>query len=94
MFPAEPLSVTVDDQELLQTSFEPTELMSTYVLALAVCDFASRGTRLADDTLVRTFQPGSTILEVLLLLWCSSSAPCWALRLTEPRLCPGPGLGP
>lgn len=50
----ETLNITMDGQELLQTSFEPTKLMSTYVLALAVCDFAFRGTRLADNTLVRT----------------------------------------
>lgn len=49
----ETLNVTMDGQELLLTSYKPTQLMSTYVLALAVCDFAFRGIRLADNTLVR-----------------------------------------
>lgn len=44
----------MEGQELLQTSYEPTKPMSTYVLALAVCDFGFRSTRLADNTLART----------------------------------------
>lgn len=54
LFPPEPLRICLEGQELLQTSYEPTEPMSTYVLALAVCDFGFRSTRLADDTLART----------------------------------------
>lgn len=54
LFLTEPINVTLDGQELLQTSFQPTKLMSTYVLALSVCDFAFRETRLADNTLVIT----------------------------------------
>uniref|UniRef100_H3D2Y9 Aminopeptidase n=1 Tax=Tetraodon nigroviridis TaxID=99883 RepID=H3D2Y9_TETNG len=51
----EPLNVTMDGEKLLLTSFEPTQLMSTYVLALAVCDFTFRETRLADNTLIRVW---------------------------------------
>lgn len=54
LFLTEPINITLDGQELLQTSYQPTKPMSTYVLALAVCDFGFRGTRLADNTLVIT----------------------------------------
>ena len=33
------VNITMQGQSLLQTSFEPTEVMSTYLLAFIVCDF-------------------------------------------------------
>uniref|UniRef100_A0A3Q0RHY1 Aminopeptidase n=1 Tax=Amphilophus citrinellus TaxID=61819 RepID=A0A3Q0RHY1_AMPCI len=36
----EPVNITTSDgMDLIQTSFEPTEIMSTYLLAFIVCDF-------------------------------------------------------
>ena len=81
----------MEGQELLQTSFEATKLMSTYVLALAVCDFAFREARLADNTLVGAAHTLHTLYThthtqqnpLLLLaggLWCAYSAPCWGPR--------------
>uniref|UniRef100_A0A3P9MJD7 Aminopeptidase n=1 Tax=Oryzias latipes TaxID=8090 RepID=A0A3P9MJD7_ORYLA len=34
-----PRRIIVDGQDLVRTSFEPTKIMSTYLLAFAVCDF-------------------------------------------------------
>lgn len=39
MFSAETHNVSIADQTLLQTDFEPTEKMSTYLLAFIVSDF-------------------------------------------------------
>lgn len=75
LFLTEPLNITMDGQELLQTSYEPTKLMSTYTLAVAVCDFGFRGTRLADNTLVRTTHalrtPSCAFLLYMGLCFCS-----------------------
>lgn len=42
----------MDGQNVIQTSFEPTEIMSTYLLAFVVCDFAFNGTEPGADVLV------------------------------------------
>lgn len=41
-------------QNVTQTSFEPTEIMSTYLLAFVVCDFAFIGT-----------EPGASVLVII-----------------------------
>lgn len=56
----EPVNITLEDQNLKQTSFEPTEIMSTYLLAFVVCDF----------TYVRS-DPGA---EVLIRIWARRKA--------------------
>ncbi|XP_067451850.1 aminopeptidase Ey-like [Thunnus thynnus] len=35
----DPVNVTMDGENLIQTSFKPTEMMSSYLLAFVVCDF-------------------------------------------------------
>lgn len=40
-------------QNVIQTSFEPTEIMSTYLLAFVVCDFAFIRTEPHADVLVK-----------------------------------------
>lgn len=52
VFLADPVNVTMGGQDLLQTSYEPTKVMSTYLLAFAVCEFGFRWAKLADNTLV------------------------------------------
>ncbi|XP_034535383.1 aminopeptidase Ey-like [Notolabrus celidotus] len=56
----EPLNVTLDGMDVIQTSFEPTEIMSTYLLAFVVCDF--------------TYIKNSTGADVLIRIWARKKA--------------------
>ncbi|XP_069029800.1 aminopeptidase Ey-like [Embiotoca jacksoni] len=58
----DPVNVTMDGQNLIQTSFEPTEIMSTYLLAFVVSDFAYIGTTDA-DVLIRIWARRKAIEE-------------------------------
>lgn len=68
VFLADPVNVTVDGQDLLQTSYEPTKVMSTYLLAFAVCEFGFRWAKLADNTLVIMRRINGETLSCALLL--------------------------
>ncbi|KAK2853497.1 hypothetical protein Q5P01_006158 [Channa striata] len=49
----DPVNITVDGQDLIQTRFQPTEIMSTYLLAFIVCDFSYIRSDPAAKTLIR-----------------------------------------
>lgn len=51
----EVVDATLDGHAVTVTSFEPTEIMSTYLLALIVSDFANISSR-QGDTLVKPLQ--------------------------------------
>ncbi|XP_036952022.1 aminopeptidase Ey-like [Acanthopagrus latus] len=59
----DPVNVTMDGQHLLQTSFEPTKIMSTYLLAFIVCDFGFVGTEPTAEVLVRIWARKKAIEE-------------------------------
>ncbi|KAM7423676.1 hypothetical protein PAMA_000166 [Pampus argenteus] len=59
----EPVNVTIDGESFIQTSFEPTEIMSTYLLAFVVCEFAHIGTNPNADVLIRIWARRKAIEE-------------------------------
>ncbi|XP_062327758.1 aminopeptidase Ey-like [Osmerus eperlanus] len=59
----EPINVTIGDQSLSQTSFEPTEIMSTYLLAFVVSDFTFIGTPEGAKVLIRIWARRKAIEE-------------------------------
>ncbi|XP_038556677.1 aminopeptidase Ey-like [Micropterus salmoides] len=59
----EPINITMDGQSLIQTKFEPTEIMSTYLLAFVVCDFTFIGTKPGADVLIRIWARKKAIEE-------------------------------
>ncbi|XP_040897435.1 aminopeptidase Ey-like [Toxotes jaculatrix] len=59
----DPVNITVDGQNLIQTRFEPTEIMSTYLLAFVVCDFAYIGTNPSAQVLIRIWARRKAIEE-------------------------------
>ncbi|XP_074522479.1 aminopeptidase N-like [Halichoeres trimaculatus] len=59
----EPVNVTVDDMHVIQTSFDPTEVMSTYLLAFVVCDFGYIGSKPEAEVLIRIWARKKAIAE-------------------------------
>ncbi|KAM9861189.1 aminopeptidase Ey-like [Aulostomus maculatus] len=59
----EPINITMAGQDLMQTSFEPTEKMSTYLLAFVVCDFTYIGTEPGVGVLIRIWARRKAIEE-------------------------------
>ncbi|KAM4744489.1 aminopeptidase Ey-like [Anableps anableps] len=59
----DPVNITVNGESLIQTSFEPTEIMSTYLLAFVVCDFAYIGTTPDAGVLIRIWARRKAIEE-------------------------------
>ncbi|KAM4596113.1 aminopeptidase Ey-like isoform 2-T2 [Fundulus diaphanus] len=59
----DPVNITLDGESLIQTSFEPTEIMSTYLLAFVVCDFAYIRTNRDADVLIRIWARRKAIEE-------------------------------
>ncbi|XP_015259615.1 PREDICTED: aminopeptidase N-like isoform X2 [Cyprinodon variegatus] len=59
----EPVSITVDGESLIQTSFEPTEIMSTYLLAFVVCEFTYIGSNPDAEVLIRIWARRKAIEE-------------------------------
>ncbi|KAM3625143.1 uncharacterized protein V6R79_007458 [Siganus canaliculatus] len=55
--------ITIDGEDLLQTSFEPTEIMSTYLLAFVVCDFEFIISNTSNDVLIRIWARKTAIEE-------------------------------
>ncbi|TKS69747.1 Aminopeptidase Ey [Collichthys lucidus] len=59
----EPINITIEGQHVIQTSFEPTEIMSTYLLAFVVCDFGFIGTPPGAEVMVRIWARKKAIQE-------------------------------
>ncbi|KAM4602441.1 aminopeptidase Ey-like [Polymixia lowei] len=59
----EPVNMTMEGQHLTQTSFEPTEVMSTYLLAFVVCEFSFIGTPPSAPVLIRIWARKKAIDE-------------------------------
>lgn len=59
----DPVNITMNGEELIQTSFDPTEIMSTYLLAFVVCDFAYVGTGPGAEVLIRIWARKKAIDE-------------------------------
>ncbi|XP_068612845.1 aminopeptidase Ey-like [Brachionichthys hirsutus] len=59
----EPVSISVDGQDLLYTRFKPTEIMSTYLLAFVVCDFEFVGTEPGAAVMIRIWARRKAIEE-------------------------------
>lgn len=55
------INVTVDGKDVLQTTFEGTEIMSTYLLAFVVCEFGFLENKTDAGVLV--------IITVYTLMW-------------------------
>ncbi|XP_027871824.1 aminopeptidase Ey-like isoform X1 [Xiphophorus couchianus] len=59
----DPVNITMNGESFIQTSFEPTEIMSTYLLAFIVCDFAYIGTNPDAAVLIRIWARRKAIEE-------------------------------
>ncbi|XP_075887548.1 aminopeptidase Ey-like [Nelusetta ayraudi] len=57
------VNVTVDGKDVQQTTFEATEIMSTYLLAFVVCDFDFIGNETEDGVLIRIWARKKAIAE-------------------------------
>ncbi|KAM3625855.1 uncharacterized protein V6R79_018655 [Siganus canaliculatus] len=55
--------ITIEGEDLLQTSFEPTEIMSTYLLAFVVCEFGSINSTTPNNVLIRIWARKKAIEE-------------------------------
>ncbi|XP_068428480.1 aminopeptidase Ey-like isoform X2 [Clinocottus analis] len=59
----DPVNITVNGQNWIQTSFEPTEIMSTYLLAFVVSDFTFISSPPGADVLIRIWARRKAIDE-------------------------------